>query len=108
MLPAGRLDRRITLQVSALQKDAAGAPVLTWSDVATVWARYIPVGGREFYSAQAAQQIAGETARFLIRWRADLTARHRIVFDGKTWNIRNLAELGRREGLELTAEVIND
>ena len=51
---------------------------------------------------QAAQLMSIMDTRFLIRWRGDLQpGTHRVVFDGRTYDIEAVVELGRREGLQL-------
>jgi SPP1 family predicted phage head-tail adaptor len=46
-LGAGELRTRITLQAPTLVKDAGGAQVPGWANVATVWARWINDHGQE-------------------------------------------------------------
>ncbi len=106
MLSAGKLDRRISIETRSVTRSASGEEVEAWATLATVWARVQPIGGREAYSAAAGQIAPTETSRFTVRWLASVTLQDRISYNGKTWNIRNLAELGRREGLEITAEAI--
>lgn len=106
MLAAGRLDRRIVIESRSVSRSESGEETETWATYATVWSRKQPMTGREFYSAGGSQNVPAETARFVVRYLAGITAQHRIVEGGKTWNIRNVAELGRQEALELTAEAI--
>lgn len=105
-MDAGRLDRRIVIEARSVTRAESGEEVESWAALATVWAQLLPMTGREFYSAGGAQNVPAETARFRVRWLSSVTPQHRIQADGKTWNIRNVAEIGRREGLELTAEAI--
>ncbi|HCZ15773.1 MAG TPA: head-tail adaptor, partial [Candidatus Accumulibacter sp.] len=46
-LSAGTLRKRITLQQQSLSVDSYGQQVITWTDVATVWASLEPSVGRE-------------------------------------------------------------
>jgi len=41
------------------------------------------------------------TTRFSIRYRADVLVTDRIVLDGVSYDIRQKAEIGRRQGLNL-------
>lgn len=106
MLAAGKMDRRILIESRSVARSASGEETETWSTFATVWARFQPMTGREFYSAGGSQNVPAETARFTVRYLDGVTAQHRIVHGSKTWNIRNVAEIGRREGLEITAEAV--
>lgn len=104
---AGRLDRRLTLKRRALgAQDAVGAfPSATWTEYATVWARKIEVGAREYFLAQT--KDAESTVRFEIRFREDVAATDRVVCEGRDYElIAPPSEIGRREGLTLFARAI--
>ncbi|MBW8814033.1 MAG: phage head closure protein [Caulobacterales bacterium] len=106
-IPAGDLDRRITLQRSSPARDAFGAKVagpLGWADLASVKAKHTPVSDGERIRAQ--QNGASITDRFLIRWSkrlADLGARDQLVFEGRTYGITGVKPVGRRVAVEITA-----
>ena len=100
-MEAGKLDRRITIERATTVTDAFGAEIATWSPVATVWAAYQPVSDGE--RLRAAEVGASLTARFTIRWGHDVTVEDRIVFDGRTFEVVGVKEIGRREGQEISA-----
>jgi SPP1 family predicted phage head-tail adaptor len=106
-LKAGDLDRRITIQLAVKTPDASGEPIEVWSDLATVWAEVVPLGGREFFEAR--QVNAEQTTRFRIRYRADITREMRVIYpipDGDTYGIEAAEEdrrFARREALLITA-----
>jgi SPP1 family predicted phage head-tail adaptor len=117
---AGLLDRRITIRRLAqvrdahgeIVKDALGAIVEEWQDMTTLWASKTDIRDAERI---AAQQVGSTvTSRFVIRWSErvdDLTPRDRLRYpaaDGRDFNIVAVKELGRREGLEITAAARND
>lgn len=96
---AGKLDRRITIQRATETKDEFNNPVETWADVATVWAEARPMRGAERFQAQ---EIAGAAVMtFVLRYRADVTVRDRISYDGMTWAIRDVRKAGRRVATEI-------
>lgn len=104
MICSGELDQRVTLQSldnNVPARDAYGAPSQTWQVVATVWARVQPQSGREFVAAQAAQ---GELLyKVVLRYRADVEATWRVLWDGRILEIAAPpAILGRKEGILLT------
>ncbi|OAN53892.1 hypothetical protein A6A04_13450 [Paramagnetospirillum marisnigri] len=103
-MDAGRLDRRVTIQALTTSSDALGGVTETWADLATVWAQFLPGAGKEAYSAAAVHAEA--QARFRIRWRSDVTTVHRVIYDGKAWDILAVDEIGRREGLELKVKAV--
>jgi SPP1 family predicted phage head-tail adaptor len=96
---AGRLDRRVTLQQRTLAQDAQGQQIETWTDVDTVWASKRDLRGREFFAAEATNAEASTV--FEIRYRADVTVLNRLVYAGVTHRIIQVAEIGRRQGLQL-------
>jgi SPP1 family predicted phage head-tail adaptor len=99
---AGQLDRRVTLQSRTTVKSATtGAVSEVFTDLVTVWAQRTDLRGREYFAAQ--QINADVTAKFRIRWRSGITELHRIVDGTTTFDIANVAEIGRREGLEILA-----
>lgn len=101
-MQAGRLDRRITIQTLTETQDSEGHPVKSWSALDTVWAQALPVrGGEQFLNAQ---KYAESEMRFQIRYRTDVTVKHRIVYDGKNYDILAVLEIGRRRGLNILAK----
>lgn len=102
MIPAGGRDRLITLQDRAAGVDGLGNPNGAWQDTAKVWAKYTPVRGTEEFLKT--QKYAETEATFGIIHRSGINARTQILFDGKTWDIVGVLEIGRREGLQLLAK----
>jgi SPP1 family predicted phage head-tail adaptor len=99
---AGKLDRRLTIQrATIVLTPPFNEPVETWVDVATVWAQQRPNRGAERFSAQ---EINGEAVMtFHIRYRSDVTVKDRIRYEGRTWNILDVREVGRRVVTEIDA-----
>ncbi len=96
---AGPLDRRVTLQRPTEVQSASGEAQVTWADEGTVWAGRRDVRAREFLAGQ--QTSAEVEAIFTIRWRDDVGPKWRLLEGGKAWDITGIAQLGRRDGLEL-------
>lgn len=96
---AGRLDRSVTLQRSTNSVDAAGTPVFTWTDIATVRAEIVQASTEEFIRAQGASD---ETITiFRIRYLDGITNADRVLYGAALHNIKEVKEIGRRKGLEL-------
>jgi SPP1 family predicted phage head-tail adaptor len=88
--PIGSLDKRITIQQASTTRDAIGGPVVTWSDVATVWAHVHPLAGRELINAQSV--YAEVTHNMIIRWQSAFdipmeVAAMRVAYAGRHFNI---------------------
>lgn len=103
-MKAGPLDRRITIERLQLSYDADNQPVENWAALTTVWASKQDVSDGE--KIRAAQVGATLTTRFQIRWSnmvSDVNPKDRLVVAGRVYDISGVKEIGRREGLEITA-----
>ena len=100
----GQLDRRVSLESRVDQFDSTTNELIpAWAPIATVPAAKRDQGGREFLSAGTV--IAEGRTLFTIRWRDDVSTIDRLICDGIAFNIVNVAELGRRQWLQLQCEV---
>lgn len=103
-MDAVKLDRRIVLQRKSIVRGEANAPVDSWATLATVWASKRDASDVE--RLRAAEVGGALTTRFEIRWStdvADLGTDDRLIFDGRTYNIEGVREIGRHDGLEINA-----
>lgn len=98
------LDRRITIQQQSVSTDADNQTVETWAEWARPWAQYIPQAGSE--AMDGGQIVAAARARFVTRYRAGVDESMRILHDGKMYSILSVIEVGRRDGLDILAEVV--
>lgn len=103
-------DRTITIErFTSKQDPGSGENVETWATLATVSASKKDVSDRErIASAEVQAEI---TTRFVIRYSstvADLNPKDRVVFDGRTYAISAVKEVGRREGVEISASARSD
>lgn len=102
------MDRRITILRAATTENDFGEAVTSWSDLVTVWAAKEDIRDGERFRAQ--EVAADITTRFRIRWSGavdGVTPRDRVreerPFGERTYNIVSCKEIGRREGIEITA-----
>lgn len=125
-MKSGRLDRRISILRKTVTLSPSGMPIATWTPLALrVWAGMTPVRGDE--RLQADQYLATEQTEFQIRWSPALqvTPLDRIVYpalqladlegsppeivpdatviDRRQYEIAEVHEIGRREGLRIVA-----
>jgi SPP1 family predicted phage head-tail adaptor len=104
-MKAGDLDRRVALLARVETKNGFNEVVETWPEPGLkVWASYEPVKDAE--RVRAAEVAASITARFQVRWSTALVALDptwRLAFDGRSFDIVAVKEIGRREGLEISA-----
>jgi SPP1 family predicted phage head-tail adaptor len=103
-IAAGDLDRRITIERFTTGTNALNEEVRSWGTLATVWASMRPLYGSERLAAQ--EVSAQATTQFRIRWAQslkDLSPLDRLRYDNKVFEISEVREIGRREGLEIIA-----
>jgi SPP1 family predicted phage head-tail adaptor len=95
-MDAGQFDRRITLQRKLEIDDGLATVTDSWSDLAEVWAKLIPMTGKEILAA--AENAAFANVCFKIRrdsaW-SDLNAADRLMFEGKAHDIVSVRSEGR-------------
>lgn len=97
-LAAGRLRHRVSLQRQEETRDPdSGAVIVAWVPYAQVWAAVEPLSVKEFIASQAMQSEV--SARITIRHRDDVSAKDRVVFRGKAYNIHGVLA-DRDSGLE--------
>lgn len=83
---AQRLRHRVTIEQVTETRDADGGVVTTWAALhSKVPAEIVPLSGREFIAAQAAQ--AGVNARMTIRYVDGITPKMRVVHGPDIYNI---------------------
>jgi len=98
---AGSLDRRIAILEKVVTQNDDGEEIGHWFQLATVWAFVQQQSGREFFASQ--QTLEDRRILFRIRWRPDVTVLHRIKHGDELFDIQEVREFGRREGLDLYA-----
>lgn len=104
-MDAGKLDRRVQFLRAVMSDDGYQK---RWGDHAPhgapVWASKRDISDRERF--MAAMVTTQAETRFQVRWSAftaDVTSRDRLICEGVTYGISGTKEIGRREGIEITA-----
>jgi SPP1 family predicted phage head-tail adaptor len=101
-MQAGKLDRVIEIQRPTTGLDLYGTPTQTWAKVATMRAQLLQ------FSTDNREGQRGSTTdttiTFRMRWLDGVTLENRVVYDGSAFTIRQIKEIGRRVGLDLTCE----
>lgn len=99
MIRAGKLDRQITIERQTETVAASGAVSKTWATAATVRAELVQRGANEYLAGFGDAETG--SAVFRIRYLAGITTADRVSCDGITYDIDEIAELGRKRALEL-------
>lgn len=90
---AGDLNRRIVIEALTQTKDAQGGMVDAWSTDYTLWAqvRNLPAKPQSEHMLTAhGGQVSDPRTEFTVRYNAGITAKHRISYAGKKYNIRHV------------------
>lgn len=98
----GMFDRKVEIQYPKRTKNGMGEDEVEWKPFATVWAKAAPLMAKERFLADSERATREYT--FTIRYRKGIGPEMRIVHDSLPYQIKGIAEIGRRRGLELTAE----
>lgn len=96
---AGKLTKTITLQRATTTVDQYGTPTEGWADLATVRAQIVQSSTEEFMRGWGASTEAATV--FRIRWLDGITPADRVRYDGQSYDLKEIKELGRREGMDL-------
>ena len=98
----GQLDRKVTLQAPVIvAQDLYGQPApVSFTDIATVAAGVKYDKGNEAVAAD--QNTATQRILFTIRYRPDVRPTWQLGYEGKVFQITDVAEIGRRRGTILT------
>jgi SPP1 family predicted phage head-tail adaptor len=103
---AGALDRIIIIERQlGTGLDDAGTPVsVGWMPFVTSRAQLIEASTDEYLRGYG----EGENGKaiFRLRWVDGVTADMRVIWEGRTLNIREIKQIGRNRGLELRCEEV--
>ena len=89
-MEAGKLNKRVTIQAPVTATDSSGAPNPTWVDIATVSAAIEPLRGREFFSAQQANNELSH--RVTIRYRRGIKPSYRLMYGIRYLEIESIID----------------
>ena len=85
-MAAGRLNKRITIQVKSTVRTDTGGVEEAWVDVGSVWAHTWGATGQEKQIA-ATSGLAQVFRHFRIRYYLGLTSEHRVLYAGQSYNV---------------------
>lgn len=99
---SGKLDRTLELLNLTTVSDDYGQEIETFTKVATVYAQRLELRTQD--AARAGGRETFSMARFLIRWRDNLSTGMRVRTDGKLYDIVAIDQPDRRTTMVLTLE----
>jgi len=98
-IPAGNLDRRITVRGPVPTQNTFGEVVYEFGDLFKAWARLLPQGGGESFTAD--QRSSRSTVRFEVRKRAGYEPRLRVLLGTQVYEIDSVSEPDRNDRVVL-------
>jgi len=102
---SGRLDRRIIFEVKTTARNSYGEETTSWATSFTTWANVIEMKGKEAFEASQLTDVAD--LKIKIRYRTGLgNDDYRINYNSKYYDIYSYSELGRQDGLEIFAKLL--
>lgn len=95
--PIGKLRHRVTFQRLTKTRGLSGGEKNEWVGVCTVWARVSPLSGKALFAAQ--QNHSEVTGTIDLRYRKDINAELRAMYEGKIYHIHAVidSELRHKE-----------
>ncbi|MBX9464097.1 MAG: phage head closure protein [Aquamicrobium sp.] len=102
---AGKLDRVIAIERKTETVTPSGGVVTAWTNLASVRAEIVQQSASEFLTGFGEAETG--TVIFRVRYLAGITTADRITYEGTAYNIKEIAEIGRRRGLELRAVAVS-
>jgi SPP1 family predicted phage head-tail adaptor len=99
---AGKLDRTIIIQRPTKAKNEYHTPVPAWLNIATVRAEIVQLSAAEFLASFG--EAENKAIVFRIRYLAGITNEDRVSYEGQSYDLKQVAEIGRRRALELHCE----
>jgi SPP1 family predicted phage head-tail adaptor len=110
-MQAGRLRHKVDIEylsANSPDQDQYGAPDQSWTTLYNdIWAAVEPLSGRELFAAQ--EHHSEVETRIRVRYRSDITAKMRVVFNGNYYDIKAVinSEFRNRELHLLCATGVN-
>lgn len=87
---AAHLKNLISIEALTSGKDSSGGMTNSWASFSTAWAKIANLSGNERKITAYGGQVAEARTEFTIRYMPSLTHNHRIVYNGKIYNIKHI------------------
>lgn len=98
----GALNQRVALEVAVREPDGGGGVIVTWTEIARLWACVRPMSGEERLRAD---QVTGRvTHSIVIRYRAGITPAMRFRWGERVLAIVAVLDTGRYRRLRCLCE----
>jgi SPP1 family predicted phage head-tail adaptor len=103
-MKAGKLDRQLVIERATETIDDAGVARQTWRHLVTLWGELVANAAADGASSEGSRTT--RTLTFKTRHFGGVTLEDRLTYQGRPHTLKDLEEIGRREGLLIKAEKI--
>jgi head-tail adaptor len=104
---AGRLDRKVVFYALSTSRGDFGEAVETWPTATiTTWAEITYAGGDAILSND--EKFYTGTLFLRVRYRSEIVETMRVLIDSEWYRIIYIQRLGRKEGLQITVQKVNE
>jgi len=90
------LNRRIVIEALTQTKDTQGGMVDSWAVAFTVWAKIMNLSGNERTLTTHGGDVPEARTEFTVRYNSGITAKHRINYAGKLYNIKHVNDFNEQ------------
>ncbi|MGQ5524258.1 phage head closure protein [Chitinimonas sp. PSY-7] len=105
----GKMDTRVTVRSPIYSRGEFGDAITDWINGPIGWASVQDIRGKEYFEQRSSGSVNITTHRVFMRWRSDVTVKTRLLLpDGRALNVKEVLQIGRKEGLELMCEALDD
>ncbi len=102
---ASEMKKRITIQQATISYDEIGGQIVSWQDLATIWAKIEPMHNSEIFTNNKIS--ARERAKITIRYRDDVDNNSRLLVDNTIFQIISIINKDKQNhSLEILAEAM--
>lgn len=95
----GMLDRCVRVETRSQSQDSFGEPIETYAVLDSVRAAVKFMRGSEPF--EGGQFNAKKVVRFTVRYRTDIDETAKIIWEGDTYDIEYINQVGRHQWLEI-------
>ena len=99
---AGKLDRRILIQVYTESTGTNGERTSTWATHGYRWAELLSTSAGETIDGD--RLLVATSATFRIRYDSAITEKYRVTFNSKIYNIAGINIIDRNRFMDLVCE----
>ncbi|MDA9529252.1 phage head closure protein [Bradyrhizobium sp. CCBAU 25338] len=99
---AGNLDRLIEIQRRSTSLKLNGTPVETWTTFTTMRAQLLKNATDDREDARG--HTTDTALTFRMYYFASLSLNDRLLYEGQQYDVKQITEIGRRVGMDVTCE----